>query len=71
MLYFGLPIVVDGKIIAVDVQQGETPFPDGALFPVPTECRDMEAKFLTAENGLIRAKTPEEILKEMPDGNIQ
>jgi hypothetical protein len=57
-LFFGMPIPVNGDSLGgVQVQRGDTPFPDGAIFPVPYELRGVQASYLKIVDGIIVVKS--------------
>lgn len=60
-MYYGMQISIPGSNIpGVQIFNGDTPFPIGAIFPVPLEVRPWPPRYLKIADGKIVVRTPEE-----------
>ena len=60
-LYYGIPVSVEkDNLGGVAISNGETPFPDGAIFPIAIELRAESAAHLKVVGGVVQLKTDAE-----------
>jgi len=61
-MHYALPVIIEfDNICGVSVLDGETPFPDGSIAPVPFEYWSLPSNNMTIINGQIVTRTPEQI----------